>query len=274
MASLILLPHLLGIDTRHALNFRVDRQSDPTGRVLLMCFRTPAMILSNEGLVRLKPGDCIIHDPSFRQLHYSVPEASEGFRNDWLHIRYDVVERVMEKLRLPWNKLLHTGQPDIIESHVKLLMAELEIQDEFTSSSIEAILFQLLLVVLRGSRKNKARIKNMTQVQDRHLEKMRGIRTLMLEQFQEPHKLNSLAKEMGLSPERFSALYRTFFKSSPIADIIRARLIAAQKRLVYSRDPIKEIAADCGFEDLHYFSRLFTRKIGLSPSRYREKHIG
>jgi AraC-like DNA-binding protein len=34
---------------------------------------------------------------------------------------------------------------------------------------------------------------------------------------------------------------------------------------------IKEIAAEFGFEDPYYFSRLFTKTMGVSPTDYRNK---
>ena len=41
-------------------------------------------------------------------------------------------------------------------------------------------------------------------------------------------------------------------------------------RYLYNR--LKEVADEMGFEDQHYFSRLFTKVTGVTPSAYR-KHL-
>jgi AraC family transcriptional regulator, transcriptional activator of pobA len=43
----------------------------------------------------------------------------------------------------------------------------------------------------------------------------------------------------------------------------------AQRQLVYTPKSIKEIAIALGFQDYKYFTRLFTKVVALSPSRFR-----
>jgi AraC-like DNA-binding protein len=35
--------------------------------------------------------------------------------------------------------------------------------------------------------------------------------------------------------------------------------------------PVEAIAGECGYEDAGYFSRLFARRVGLTPSQYRRR---
>lgn len=51
--------------------------------------------------------------------------------------------------------------------------------------------------------------------------------------------------------------------------LLRLRLGEAQMRLSATEDSIADISRACGFHDPAYFTRLFTRHIGLSPRRYR-----
>lgn len=43
--------------------------------------------------------------------------------------------------------------------------------------------------------------------------------------------------------------------------------------LLFTRLRIKEISQELGIEDQYYFSRMFTKVMGISPNDYREKRI-
>ncbi len=47
----------------------------------------------------------------------------------------------------------------------------------------------------------------------------------------------------------------------------------AQRRLFYTHQSIKEIAYALGYDDCKYFTRLFGKTVGLSPTQFRKKHI-
>ena len=81
--------------------------------------------------------------------------------------------------------------------------------------------------------------------------------------------LSEIAARVSLSKERFAALYRKFFASSPYADVMGARIILAKGMLISGNASLKEIATRCGWRDEHYFSRCFRAKCGISPGAYR-----
>ncbi len=54
--------------------------------------------------------------------------------------------------------------------------------------------------------------------------------------------------------------------------LIRRKIGEAQTFLLNSDLPIAEIAAQLGYPNQSYFSRLFTEHIGLSPLRYRKMY--
>ncbi len=57
------------------------------------------------------------------------------------------------------------------------------------------------------------------------------------------------------------------------SQIITDRVMLEAKRyLCYADNSIKEIAAQLNFEDEFYFSRVFKKKTGLSPSAFRQKY--
>jgi len=52
------------------------------------------------------------------------------------------------------------------------------------------------------------------------------------------------------------------------------RLVRAGQSLIGTTDTIKQIAAEAGYARQHEFTRAFTRRYGLSPTRWRARHLG
>lgn len=72
----------------------------------------------------------------------------------------------------------------------------------------------------------------------------------------------------------FSEVYFVrFFKKAmgtpPHKYLIDLRLRKATHLLIYATDPIKEVAAQCGYSNPHYFSNAFMQKYKCTPSEYR-----
>lgn len=71
-----------------------------------------------------------------------------------------------------------------------------------------------------------------------------------------------------------SNLYRKFKENMgcTLGDYISfVRFNKAKERLFITDDSIEKIAEDCGFSSLNYFSLIFKRKVGVSPTEFRKK---
>jgi AraC family transcriptional activator of pobA len=61
----------------------------------------------------------------------------------------------------------------------------------------------------------------------------------------------------------------------PVSYHIQQRVILEAKRLLYYSDKsVKEIATDLGYDDYHYFSRLFSKVTGMTALAFRNKNHG
>jgi transcriptional regulator GlxA family with amidase domain len=86
--------------------------------------------------------------------------------------------------------------------------------------------------------------------------------------------LQELSRHAGLSPARFSSLFRDQTGSSPVEHHIRLRMQAACHHLDTTALSVKEVAAKLGYDDPYYFSRLFQKTLGHSPLAYRRSVKG
>ncbi|HTX23786.1 MAG TPA: helix-turn-helix domain-containing protein [Steroidobacteraceae bacterium] len=60
----------------------------------------------------------------------------------------------------------------------------------------------------------------------------------------------------------------------PPIRLVHARiLLEAKRQLVYTVMPVTEVAYTLGFDDPTYFTRFFTRRVGVCPRRYRARGL-
>src|SRR3546814_19370425 len=81
----------------------------------------------------------------------------------------------------------------------------------------------------------------------------------------------AMAARSGLPERSFDRRFRKATGLSPLAYVHTLRLEEAKQQLEATRLPIEAVAAECGYEDAGYFSRLFTRRVGLTPANYRRR---
>jgi len=89
------------------------------------------------------------------------------------------------------------------------------------------------------------------------------------EHFMQPLDVGTLAEVAGLSRYHFTRLFSAHVGASPAAWLSELRLREAARLLRTTNCTIKDIAARCGFADVHYFGKLFHRRTGQPPAAYR-----
>lgn len=85
--------------------------------------------------------------------------------------------------------------------------------------------------------------------------------------------LETIAGTVNLSPSHFSYLFKKETGFSPIEYFNQLKIQKACQYLLFTDLRIKEISQELGIEDQYYFSRLFTKMMGLSPIIYKEKKL-
>jgi AraC family transcriptional regulator, arabinose operon regulatory protein len=85
------------------------------------------------------------------------------------------------------------------------------------------------------------------------------------------HDVKYLAREYGMAEVTFRKKWTEWFGTPFGQDLITMRIQEACRLLAETNKPIKDIAASVGFEDPLYFSRRFTKLIGLPASEYRKQ---
>ncbi|PXA04435.1 XylR family transcriptional regulator [Coraliomargarita sinensis] len=82
--------------------------------------------------------------------------------------------------------------------------------------------------------------------------------------------VETLLKTTPLSRSVLERRFSQFIGSSPKAEILRVRLDRVCQLLAGSSLPLAEVAGKTGFEHPEYMSRLFKKKMGMTPGEFRK----
>ena len=80
-----------------------------------------------------------------------------------------------------------------------------------------------------------------------------------------------VAREIGMSPFHFIRLFKAVFGETPKQCQVQARLDKAKHDLLATDTSITGICMEAGFSSLGTFSYVFARRVGMTPTCYRQK---
>ncbi len=97
------------------------------------------------------------------------------------------------------------------------------------------------------------------------------VRKILDSRFNEQIDLQELAGSLYISPDYLRHIFKQELGESPLNYLIRKRLDSACELLSLSDLAVGEIARRVGLENPYYFSRIFRKRLGMTPTRYRKK---
>ena len=88
--------------------------------------------------------------------------------------------------------------------------------------------------------------------------------------FRSRHSPADYAELLSIAPKSLARSVKAHLHKT-LTELIRERIIKQAKwELLHTVKPVKQIAMDLGFDDIFYFSRLFKRATGCSPTFFRD----
>lgn len=82
--------------------------------------------------------------------------------------------------------------------------------------------------------------------------------------------IDELSKQIFRSKSQTMRIFKNAYGHSPYDYLLSQRLLRANSFLQNTNIPIKDISQRLGFCDEHYFSNLYKKKTGMSPSDFRK----
>ncbi len=104
---------------------------------------------------------------------------------------------------------------------------------------------------------------------NKNLDKIKEVIKYIETNYNEPISIDDIAGVCGFSSSHFMKFFKKAMGTSFIDYLNDYRLSMASRMLISSEDNIIDIAAQCGYDNLSYFNRIFKKKYNVTPSDYR-----
>ena len=159
-------------------------------------------------------------------------------------------------------------QTVFLEDRLESIMKELTVQQDGYLLAIRNSICDIVLHLYRNFHKTKNRLTEGSYTQS-HLDDFYRVFQFIEENYNQKIALEDILPICHLSYSNFAYKFKSITGQSFIGYINRHRIRKAQELLVSSSRSINEIAAECGFDDVCYFNRLFRKYSGTSPREFR-----
>lgn len=245
---------------QHLLTKNVSN-SYPNGRrdykITYLCHGIGYFLVDGKWLKK-RAGDIHLYRPNEPQIyHYFSKDHTQLY---WIHFTGSHCEEILTDYQI---SSFHVGDDILLKNLFQQLIVELQLKKPLYEHLSTHAFHQLLITLNRHSLSH-----NMPSNSSFALDRL----ILELNQrYQDRWSLNDMAAFCHLSPDYLSHLFRSTYQISPLQYLTRLRLDKAKEFLSDDHISVSEAAYLSGFLDPLYFSRVFHKKIGLSPKAYQKQ---
>lgn len=246
------------------LDFVIDRQNGMSGFIINMTIKGRGKVFDGDDSFYCNPGDLLLFPPDAKHYYGRAPDSPDWYHR-WVYFRPRAYWAHWLKWRNQVNKVGRLTLPDkalINEFEGLFEQIESTYREERRSSEELAInlLERLLIRCFQETPENRVtpvdlRIEEACQYLSRNLS--------------EEVNVEEVARHVCLSPSRLAHLFREQMGVNIVRWREDQRMILAKLLLQSTRTPIAKIASHVGYDDQMYFSRVFRKRVGTSPSEFR-----
>lgn len=198
---------------------------------------------------------------------------------DYIHHRRNVIEPIEfvyvkfaenpicpYKMEIPFGKVNFIDK-DRFTANITNLEKLLSKEDSLSSGYREHLLLDILFQIHSESHPQSTLIEN-TNSRDIVVNQAVGY---IKENLTKKILIDEICHYIGTNTSTLNFKFRREFNLSVGQYIVEERIKKAKKLLVGTSYSITEIANRCGFQDVYYFSNVFKKIQGVSPSEYRKQ---
>ena len=208
-------------------------------------------------------GNMILFRPGEPQVYYYY--AVDKTEVYWVHFTGWKVEEYLERYELPHDEnVFYTGVSPDYPWIYNQMIRELQLQRVNHEDMISLYMHHIFITINRY-------IKERRETKNDTINDIERAAHYFKDNYNKQISIEQYAAEHLMSVNWFIHSFKSVMKMSPMKYIISLRIAMAKGYLENSAKNIAEISNEVGYENALYFSRLFRKYTGMTPTEYRKK---
>jgi len=176
--------------------------------------------------------------------------------------RYPKIDLIKDKIIIDYNNILMAGGAGLYTNMVLYLI------EKFLGNELCVAISKFSLYDLDRISSHFAIFEGQRKHGDQNILK---IQYFLEKNYNQRITLNQLVDEFNLSKRTLGRKFKEKTGNTIVEYLQRIRIEKAKKLLEATSDRVFEIAMDCGYEDITFFSLIFKKYVGITPNIYRKK---
>lgn len=209
-------------------------------------------------------GNMVLYRPKEEQRYYYY--GTDHTEVYWVHFTGSNVKNLLRKYGIPDDvHVLHTGTSLEYKNLFLQMIQELKLCKEDYEELLAGYL-QHLLIMLHRLNNRKPQGKNRQL-----MEEMDTAVRYFHENYNQPISIEEYAALHHMSVSWFIRNFKEYTGTTPVQYLLSLRISNAQTLLETTNYNITEIGEIIGYDNPLYFSRIFKKQSGMSPSEFRKQ---
>ena len=250
------------------LDFFIDRENGMKGYILNLTTRGQGQVFDGDNTFYCNTGDLLLFQP--KEPHfYGRSQNSDCWYHRWIYFR----PRAYWADWLEWNSQTNkvgrlTLATEALREEFEQLFISIEqihqsgrrLSEEFAMNLLERLLLRCI---------EEEPLSEHKMMDPRIIEACQ----FMTNNLADDIRIEDIANHVFLSPSRLAHLFRELMGINMLRWREDQRIIRAKLLLQTTQESIASIGRIVGYDDQLYFSRVFRKQVGVSPSDFRRRHL-
>lgn len=220
---------------------------------------------NKHGKFNVKPGSLMLISPN--EWHRYRPSKKTGWIENYVGFKGRLANELLKnKMFSPVQPVIQCGiKEEIIDTYLKITGLVEKERPGFQQIA-SGMVVKLLGYIISFEKQKGFSGKQIAKV-------IEEARFLMRQNTSHEIDLETLAKQYNIGYSYFRKMFKKYTGVPPGQYHLQLRIIRAKELLVSTEKSIKEISLELGFQNIHYFSLIFKKKVGLTASEFRKRTI-
>lgn len=247
----------------HAVGHDRERLYGAAEFIFIYCIEGEGTIEMNNETYILKANSFFIIPKNVPHRYYS--SAKNPWSIYWLHFSGTNARNIYERSLVEGQPQVHTVPYE--QDRIKLFdQIYITLDNGFNARDMEIMNFRLLYFVTSFIYYKEINPSVYS------VDPVNSSISFMKANIHKKLSINELAAQQHISISHYNRIFKHKTGLAPIAYFNQIKIQQSCQYLYFTNKNIKEICQILGIDDQYYFSRLFSKLIGTSPSVYRKLH--